>query len=124
MMKKILVVDDEPDIRKYLALRLQSRGFDVLTAKCGMEALESVKQVVPDLILLDIKMPKLSGYEVLRHLRQDPATSVIPVIFVTAHADPKDEEDDVRADDFILKPFEFNELMGKIDRCFADKKSV
>lgn len=117
-MQKILVVDDEPDIRKYLSLRLKSRNFEVVTARDGVDALEVAAKERPDLVLLDIKMPRLSGYEVLRHLREDPDLTHVPVIFVTAHADPKLQEQpqDVQADDFILKPFDMEDMMEKIRR--------
>lgn len=116
-MKKILVVDDEPDIRKYLLLRLKKKGYAVASAQCGMEALERLHQDPPDLVLLDIKMPRLSGYDVLREMRKDESLKSIPVIFVTAHADTRSErEDDVEADDLLLKPFEIEELFEKIEK--------
>lgn len=116
-MKKILVVDDEPDIRKYLLLRLQKRGYATNSAKCGMEALELLRQDPPDLVLLDIKMPRMSGYDVLREMRSDERLRGIPVIFVTAHADTHiEQEGAIEADDLLLKPFETEDLFEKITR--------
>jgi len=116
-MKKILVVDDEPDIRKYLLLRLQKRGFSTVSAKDGMEALELLRQDPPHLVLLDIKMPRLSGYDVLREMRKDEKLMHIPVIFVTAHADTRSEqENDIEANDLLLKPFETEDLFVKIQK--------
>jgi CheY-like chemotaxis protein len=87
--KTILVVDDEPDVRNFLATCLEDAGFKVETAKDGVEALERVAQSVPDLITLDMVMPRQSGVRVMRELRANDRTAHVPVIVITAHA--KDE---------------------------------
>jgi len=87
--KRILVVDDEPDVRNFLATCLKDAGFQVDTAIDGMEALEKLQQEIPDLITLDMVMPRHSGISVMRKLRRNEAWSNIPVIVITAHA--KDE---------------------------------
>ncbi len=81
--KKILVVDDEPDVVRYICSLLEDNGFDTITAKDGREGLEQAKNAKPDLISLDITMPKESGVRMLRNLSEDPDTNHIPVILVT-----------------------------------------
>jgi len=87
--KRILVVDDEPDVRRYLVACIQDAGFKVETASDGLEALEKIKANAPDLITLDMVMPRHSGINVMRKLRKNEAWAHIPVIIITAHA--KDE---------------------------------
>jgi CheY-like chemotaxis protein len=84
MKKKILIVDDERDIVSYLEMVLQDQGFDTLTAGDGNEALEAVKREKPDLVTLDISMPKASGTRFYKEMRTDPELSEIPVVIVTA----------------------------------------
>ena len=113
---KILVVDDYAANVKLLQRNLQSAGYETLAAYDGQEALEKVAAEKPDLVLLDIMMPKIDGFEVCRRLRADEATAVIPVIMVTAL---KETEDRIRgleagADDFISKPFDRGELLARV----------
>jgi CheY-like chemotaxis protein len=84
MKKKILIVDDERDIVSYLEMVLQDQGFDTVTAGDGNEALEAVKRERPDLVTLDISMPKASGTRFYKEMRTDPELSTIPVVIVTA----------------------------------------
>ena len=114
---KILVVDDEPRNVKILHIQLQARGYAVLTAGDGAEALEVVRDETPDLILLDINMPKVDGYEVLAKVRADKTTEFIPIIMITALRDT--EENRIKAveagaDDFIEKPFNSFEVLARI----------
>ena len=113
---KILVVDDYPANVKLLQRNLQAAGYDTVVAYDGEEALAQVAAEQPDLVLLDIMMPKLNGFEVCRRLRADEATAVIPVIMVTAL---KETEDRIRgleagADDFLSKPFDRGELLARV----------
>ncbi|MFH2129808.1 MAG: response regulator [bacterium] len=87
--KRILVVDDEPDVRDFLSTCLEDAGFQVETAIDGFDALTKIEQNPPDLITLDLLMPRISGIQLMRKLRKNPAWKQIPVIIVTAHA--KDE---------------------------------
>lgn len=111
--KRILVVDDEPRIIGFIRMNLELEGHQVLEARSGIEALEAVRTVLPDLILLDVMMPDLDGFETLRMLRE---FSNIPVIMLTA----KGEENDrvygleLGADDYITKPFGPRELSSRI----------
>ncbi len=84
--KHILVVDDEADIRAYLSMALEDAGFEVSTAEDGVQALEKVKEINPDLVSLDLVMPKGSGAQFHRAMKKDPATSKIPILIVTGHA--------------------------------------
>ena len=84
--KTILVVDDEPNVRQYLATVLQDAGFNVVTAGDGVEALEMIQKSIPDFISLDLIMPKKSGHKLLHELRRNKQWSRIPVLIVTAHA--------------------------------------
>lgn len=95
--KKILVVDDEPDILNFLSACIEDAGFMVETAKDGIEALEKVAAGPPDLITLDLVMPRRSGIRVMRELREHPEWSAIPVIVITAHARDEFGREDIRA---------------------------
>lgn len=109
----ILLVDDDPDIRFLLKLILQKEGFNVFFAENGRQALETWQKIPLDLILLDVIMPKLNGYEICRQIR---LVSSIPIIFLTAMEAEQDVVDgfDVGAYDYILKPFRLKELVARI----------
>lgn len=116
--KMILVVDDEPDILKFLVWRLRNRGYQVVTAAAGDEALTVAAETVPDLILLDIKLPRLSGDQVFMVLCQNPKLSHIPVIFATADTsiDVAQKAKILGAADYLLKPFDAEQLFEKIEK--------
>ena len=119
MKKKILVVDDETIIIKYAQLRLKNRGYEVETARDGEEAVEKTRTFRPDLILLDVKLPKKNGYEVCREIKAEEDIASTPIIFWTAHdsVDVERHTRELQASDFILKPFDSTELFEKIQRC-------
>jgi CheY-like chemotaxis protein len=94
--KRILVVDDEPDVRNFLAACLEDAGFDVETASDGIDALEKVKARVPDLMTLDMVMPRKSGIQMMRNLREKEEWSSIPVIVITAHAHDEFGSEDIK----------------------------
>ena len=114
--QKILVVDDEQDIVETLEFRLKSKGFEVDTAYDGEEALEQVKSGEPDLIILDLMMPKMDGREFCRRLKTDSENQIIPIIMLTAKAEDKDKIEGLEhgADDYIIKPFKFRDLMRSV----------
>ena len=114
--KRILLVDDTKDILLVVARRLQSWGYEVFTAESGEEGLRIAEEQVPDLILLDIMMPKMKGRDVCAKLKADPRTEKIPVIFLTALglADHIKAGMDLGADDYIVKPFEPADLKARI----------
>jgi DNA-binding response OmpR family regulator len=111
-MASILVVDDDIDVADTIHRSLINKGHSVKVVYNGIEALEAVKQNSPDLIVLDVIMPFMDGIEVCRRLRQDPQTTHIPIIFLTAmdRLDDKLEGFDAGADDYVTKPFDIQEL--------------
>jgi adenylate cyclase len=120
---KLLVVDDTPHNVRLLEAVLSPRGYRVLAASSGLEALEKVGAERPDLILLDIVMPGLDGFEVCRRLRADPATRFLPIIMITASgAQEKLNALDAGADDFILKPFDKSELLARVQSLLRIKR--
>jgi class 3 adenylate cyclase/CheY-like chemotaxis protein len=113
---KILVVDDTPQNVKLLGDLLSVKGYEVFTAASGAQALEQIEKHEPDLVLLDVVMPGMSGYEVCRKLRENPATGMLPVVMVTA-LDPNLERVkgiEAGADDFLTKPINQAELLARI----------
>jgi DNA-binding response OmpR family regulator len=120
-MKKILVVDDEEDILHFLELVLGEKGYQVVTASGGHEALTRAQIERPDLVLLDIMMPQMDGWEVLKLLRVDAATADIPVAMLSARTEAKDRVQGLQegAIDYICKPFSLQELVDKIEAALA-----
>ena len=114
--QRILIVDDTKDILAVVSRRLQSWGYEPLTAESGEEGLQIAEETVPDLILLDIMMPKMKGRDVCARLKANPKTQRIPVIFLTALglADHIRAGMDLGAEDYIVKPFEPAELKERI----------
>jgi DNA-binding response OmpR family regulator len=121
MKRKILVVDDEDDILHFLELVLKEKGYDVVTASNGHDALTAAQIEKPDLVLLDIMMPQMDGWEVLKLLRVDDETADIPVAMLSARTEAKDRVQGLQegAIDYICKPFALQELLGKIETIFS-----
>jgi adenylate cyclase len=116
MPQRILVVDDTPHNVKLLADLLSAKGYEVSTASSGEQALESIARQPPDLVLLDIMMPGINGYEVCRQLRENPATALLPVVLATS-LDPNQERVkgiEAGADDFLSKPVNQAELFARV----------
>jgi two-component system OmpR family response regulator len=113
MINKILVVEDDPNILEALRYNLGKEGYDTFTAVDGVQALEAARASKPDLIILDIMLPKMSGFEVCRILRNEKA---VPIIMLTARDDEIDKVTglDLGADDYMTKPFSMRELMARI----------
>lgn len=116
MQKKILVVDDEPQILKAIRYYLEDEGYEVLTAESGKEAIELAERYNPDLIVLDVIMPFMDGFEVCRELRSRRSTHLVPIIFLTARERLEDKITgfDLGGDDYITKPFNNRELLARI----------
>ncbi len=121
----ILIADDEPDYISTIEFRLKAHGYTISTVPNGQAALDSVAKKKPDLILLDINMPILNGHETLSRLKQNPETSDIPVIMVTANYSPDDitEASSQGIEDYIAKPFDFTELTEKIEKAITHAKA-
>jgi two-component system OmpR family response regulator len=113
MSNKILIVEDDPNILETLKYNLGREGYDTLTAVDGVQALETARTSKPDLIILDIMLPKMSGFEVCRILRKEMA---VPIIMLTARDDEIDKITglDLGADDYMTKPFSMRELMARV----------
>src|SRR5258706_473096 len=116
MGQRILVVDDEPDLLELVRVNLSQAGFEVDTAETGRHALERARRSAPDLLILDLMLPDLSGTEVCRHLRADAAIGQIPIIMLTARADEVDRVVglEIGADDYVTKPFSPRELTLRV----------
>ena len=116
MASRVLVVDDDAELRAVLKEALREAGFDAVTARDGFEAMRIARSDVPDLVLLDVLMPFISGDDVYRALRQEQATRYVPVIFLTGQGATKDKAQRLfdGADDYVTKPFEMSELIARV----------
>jgi DNA-binding response OmpR family regulator len=114
--KKILVIDDETDLTEMLVLRLEANGYQVISACNGQEGLDKARTEKPDLIILDLMLPKIDGYKVCRMLKFDERYRHIPIILFTARAQELDIKlgKEVGADAYIIKPFEPDILLSKV----------
>src|SRR5687768_543604 len=118
-MAKILVVDDEPDIIRIVTRIMEGLGHEVRTAVDGAAALAEVARATPDVVILDLNLPSLDGFEVCRRLKADPATRTIPVLMMTAaYVSVEDARrgEDVGADEYIVKPFLRDVLVHNVER--------
>ncbi len=118
MPKKILIIDDEPHLVEILANRLRSAGYEVISASSGEIGLEQARRENPDLILLDVLMPDLDGYEVLRHLKEAAPTRAIPVMMLTVKKWSEDIQRSMAggAADYVVKPFQPATLLEKVKK--------
>jgi CheY-like chemotaxis protein len=125
-MSKILLVEDNEMNRDMLSRRLERRGHSVVMAHDGEQGLSMAGTEMPDLILMDISLPTMDGYEVTRRLKADKRTRHIPVIALTAHALVTDRVKAINAgcDDYDTKPIEFSRLSEKIHNCLLEKKAL
>ena len=120
MSKRLLVVDDEPNLLRAVAACLQAEGYEVKTARGGQDALVSLAESIPDLIISDIRMPGMDGHALVHRIRASPRTALIPVIFLTAKDQRMDRIEGFRTgiDAYITKPFEPDELLAVITSIF------
>ncbi len=120
-MTKILIAEDEPDIRDLIAFTLRFAGYEVVTASNGEEAVDLALKEIPDLIMMDVRMPRLTGYEACKQIKADPAVQHIPVIFLSA----KGQESEIQAgleagaEDYLLKPFAPDQLTHRLRELLA-----
>lgn len=119
--KKILLVDDEEDLVTALTARLAASGYEVLVARDGLEALQKARALFPDLIVLDLMLPKMDGYKVARLLKFDQRYVKIPIIMLTARGLDVDQEAGKKAgaDDYLVKPFDSAYLISRIRELIA-----
>ena len=124
MAKKVLVCDDEPYIVESVSYVVRKAGYEVVIAEDGLEALNAVKREKPDLVFLDIMMPKISGYEVCRQLKEDPATKSAYVVMLTARGQEEDERRalEMGADEFMTKPFSPRKMRAKLDEILGQSE--
>ena len=119
--KMILVVEDEPDIADSLDARLYLAGYEIAVAKDGKDAVSLARELKPDLVLLDVLLPKVDGFEVCRILKTEPATKKIPVLMLTAlqSVGDVDRAFEVGANDYLSKPFTNEKLLAKIEKLLS-----
>ncbi len=119
--EKILVVDDEPDIVDTIEFRLKSKGYKVISAYDGLEALEKARSEKPDLIVLDVMLPKMDGFQVCRLLKFDENFKDIPIVMLTAKTQESDKAagTETGADEYMTKPFESEKLIEVVDRLLS-----
>lgn len=123
MKKRILVVEDEEDLVKAITFRLEDAGYDIITALDGEEGLKKTKKEQPDLVILDLMLPKMNGYKVCGLVKNDTRYNKIPIIILTAkaHQSDRDLAKEVCADAYITKPFEPEVLLDKIKELLKEK---
>jgi len=124
---RILYIEDESEMIELIRMVLELEGFEVLTAGRGLDGLELIKQQKPDLVLLDLMMPDISGWEVYRRMKADKELVHIPVIIVTAKAQSIDKALGLhvaKVDDYVIKPFGPQELVASINRVLTRKNSA
>jgi DNA-binding response OmpR family regulator len=120
-MTKILIAEDEPDIRELVAFTLRFGGYEVVTATNGEEAVNLARQENPDLILLDVRMPRMTGYDACREIKADPNLKMTPVVFLSA----KGQESEIQAgiesgaEEYLLKPFAPDQLTRRVQAILA-----
>jgi DNA-binding response OmpR family regulator len=125
-MTSVLVVDDDPDVCDLVTYKLEQSGFDVRRASDGDAAIREVAAKIPDLVLLDVMMPGISGLEVLEQWRAHSATAAMPVIMLTAKAQEGDVERgfELGADDYVVKPFSPRELARRVTAVISRRESA
>ncbi len=115
--KKLLLIDDDPNLILLVKDYLEFRGYNVVTAENGREALEVIDQNIPDMIICDVMMPEMDGYSLVKHIRQEPHTNTIPVLFLSAKGQSQDRVKGLNegADVYMVKPFEPEELVAQVE---------
>jgi two-component system phosphate regulon response regulator PhoB len=116
-MSTVLLVEDDPDIRHLVSYKLTKSGFEVVEAADGLAAMQAARQKAPDLVILDVRMPRMSGLDVCRELRAGPLTGTVPIIMLTARARPQDLEQAYAAGatDYVVKPFSPRVLLQHVE---------
>jgi len=120
-MTKILIAEDEPDIRDLVAFTLRFAGYEVVTGTNGEEAVQIAQKEYPDLILLDVRMPKMTGYEACKQIKADPMLKDVPVVFLSAKGQETEIRDGMEAgaEEYLLKPFAPDQLTDRVRSILA-----
>ena len=120
-MARILIAEDEPDIRELVAFTLRFAGHEVTTTANGEEAVKQASQIIPDLILMDVRMPKMTGYDACRVMKKDAALKDIPVVFLSAKGQDSEIQSglDAGAEEYLLKPFAPDQLTQRVKAILA-----
>ena len=115
-MAKILIAEDEPDIRELVAFMLRFAGYEVLAAANGEEAVQTASREIPDLILMDVRMPRMTGYDACRVMKANPDLRDVPVVFLSAKGQESEIQSGLEAgaEDYLLKPFSPDELTNRV----------
>ena len=120
-MPRILIAEDEPDIRELVAFTLRFAGHEVTATANGEEALQQASQIIPDIIIMDVRMPKMTGYDACRAMKADIALKDIPVVFLSAKGQDSEIQTglDVGAEEYLLKPFAPSQLAERVKAILA-----
>ncbi len=121
-MKKVLIADDEKGVRYVIKCTLEKEGHEVLEADNGYEAINIIREELPDLVILDLQMPELNGQEVAKKIREDKKTSDIPIFISTGQEDSKSKFNGLNIQYFIPKPYDVDILLEKIKKFFISRK--
>ncbi len=123
-MAKIIIAEDEPDIRELIAFTLRFAGYEVVTGSNGEEGYQLAKTESPDLVMLDVRMPKLTGYEACKRIKAEPELANIPVIFLSAKGQENEIEQGLAAgaEEYLLKPFAPDQLVDRVKTVLAKYK--
>lgn len=115
-MARILIAEDEPDIRELVAFTLRFAGHEVITTMNGEEAYQKAQEILPDLIMMDVRMPRMTGYDACRAMKQVPALKDIPVVFLSAKGQDAEIQTglDAGAEEYLLKPFAPDQLVERV----------
>ena len=116
-MSRVLIADDEPHIRKLVSFSLRNHGYEVIEATDGEEAVRLVTETMPDLVLMDVMMPVMTGYDAVRQLKGAPATADIPIVMLSAKSQVAEQEEGLScgAREYICKPFTPKDLVQRVD---------
>jgi two-component system alkaline phosphatase synthesis response regulator PhoP len=120
-MAKILIAEDEPDIRDLIAFTLRFAGYEVATCSNGEEAVQLAKKEFPDMILLDVRMPRMTGYDACKEIKADPSLKDVPVVFLSAKGQEAEIRDGMEAgaEEYLLKPFAPDQLTERVRSVLA-----
>jgi DNA-binding response OmpR family regulator len=126
MTKKILVIEDDPAISRLVDYSLRHEGYAVITATNGLEGIRKARQEGPDLVILDVMLPGMDGFEICHRLRDEPDTAQLPILMFSAKAQEVDKNTGLKvgADDYLPKPAAPAEIVGRVGKLLAKKKST